>query len=172
MIAKTPILESASMTAAAEQPPSGSSPTGRPKGTLPKPSSNQLSNWWSRKSLVIAAFAIAAIILHLVLRFGFQTTAVISDSPLLLTLVLGGIPLLYDLLRKLLKRQFGSDLLGGISIITSVLLGEYLAGSIIVLMLSGGEALESYALRSASSVLKAVLNALRAAFPPRVIHDL
>ncbi len=43
---------------------------------------------------------------------------------------------------RLLKREFGSDLLGGISIITSLLLGEYLAGSIIVLMLSGGEALE------------------------------
>src|SRR4029077_15661434 len=64
--------------------------------------------------------------------------------------------LLYDLLRKLLKREFGSDLLGGISIITSILLGEYLAGSIIVLMLAGGEALESYALRSASSVLAAL----------------
>jgi heavy metal translocating P-type ATPase len=76
--------------------------------------------------------------------------------PLLATLVLGGLPLLYELLRKLLKREFGSDLLGGISIVTSVLLGEYLAGSIIVLMLSGGEALERYALRSASSVLAAL----------------
>ena len=65
--------------------------------------------------------------------------------PLFITLVLGGVPLLYDLLRKLLKREFGSDLLAGISIVTSVLLGEYLAGVVVVLMLSGGEALESYA---------------------------
>jgi cation transport ATPase len=65
-------------------------------------------------------------------------------------------PMLYDLLRKLLKREFGSDLLGGISIVTSLLLGEFLAGSIIVLMLAGGEALENYALRSASSVLAAL----------------
>ena len=36
------------------------------------------------------------------------------------------------------------------------MLGEYLAGSIIVLMLSGGEALESYELRSASSALAAL----------------
>jgi heavy metal translocating P-type ATPase len=57
---------------------------------------------------------------------------------------------------KIWKREFGSDLLGGISIITSVLLGEYLAGSFIVLMLAGGAALESYALRSASSVLSAL----------------
>jgi cation transport ATPase len=75
---------------------------------------------------------------------------------LLATLALGGLPLLYDLLRKFLKREFGSDLLGGISIVTSIPLGEYLAGSIIVLMLAGGEALKSYALRSASSVLAAL----------------
>ncbi len=56
----------------------------------------------------------------------------------------GGISLLSDLFRKLPKREFGSDLLGGISIMTSLALGEYLAGSIIVLMLSGGETLEHY----------------------------
>jgi cation transport ATPase len=37
-----------------------------------------------------------------------------------------------------------------------VILGEYLAGSIVVLMLAGGEALENYALRTASSVLEAL----------------
>ncbi len=84
---------------------------------------------------------------------------------MLVTLAIGGVPLLYDLLRKLLKREFGSDLLGGISIITSVLLGEYLAGSIIVLMLAGGEALESYAFRSASSVLAALAKRM-----PSVAH--
>ena len=52
--------------------------------------------------------------------------------------------------------QFGSDLLAGISIVTSAILGEYLAGSLVVLMLSGGEALEAYATRSASSVLQAL----------------
>ena len=51
-------------------------------------------------------------------------------------------------------------MLAGISIVTSVLLGEYLAGSIVVLMLAGGEALESYALRSASSVLAALASRL------------
>jgi len=93
---------------------------------------------------------------HLVLRFGFRTTPITYHIPLQAILVLGGLPMIYDLLRKLLKREFGSDLLGGISIVTSVLLGEYLAGSIIVLMLAGGEALENYALRSASSVLAAL----------------
>ena len=114
------------------------------------------SGLWHRKTAIIAAFSIVAILVHLVLRFGLHTGPGTYRIPLLVTLVLGGLPLLYDLLRKLLKREFGSDLLGGISIVTSVLLGEYLAGSIIVLMLSGGEALENYALRSASSVLAAL----------------
>ncbi len=111
---------------------------------------------WHRKSTVIAVLCVLAILVHLMLRFAFQVSPSAYQLPLLATLVLGGIPLLYELFLKLLKREFGSDLLGGISIITSVLLGEYLAGSIIVLMLSGGEALESYALRSASSVLAAL----------------
>ena len=115
-----------------------------------------LSDLWHRKSTVIAALSIVAILIHLVLRFNVHATRATYQVPLLATLVIGGLPLLYDLLRKLLKGEFGSDLLGGISIVTSVLLGEYLAGSIIVLMLSGGEALESYALRSASSVLAAL----------------
>jgi heavy metal translocating P-type ATPase len=122
----------------------------------PKLSQAPLSGLWHRKTTVIAAFSVAAILLHLVLRFALHTTPRIYQIPLLATLVIGGLPLLYDLLRKLLKREFGSDLLGGISIVTSIALGEYLAGSIIVLMLSGGEALESYALRSASSVLAAL----------------
>ncbi len=114
------------------------------------------SGLWRRKTTVIAALSIVAILAHLVLRFGLHAARSVDQVPLLVTLVIGGLPLLYDLLRKLLKREFGSDLLGGISIITSVVLGEYLAGSIIVLMLAGGEALESYALRSASSVLAAL----------------
>jgi heavy metal translocating P-type ATPase len=115
-----------------------------------------LSGLWQRKTTVIAALSVAGIILNLVLRFSLGAAPAVYQIPLLATLAVGGLPLLYDLLRKLLKREFGSDLLGGISVITSVILGEYLAGSIIVLMLAGGEALESFALRSASSVLAAL----------------
>jgi heavy metal translocating P-type ATPase len=111
-------------------------------------------NIWGRRTSVIASFAVAAIFLHLILRFGLHMHQ--AEIPLLATLALGGTPLVYELLRKLFRREFGSDLLAGISIVTSVLLGEYLAGSIVVLMLAGGEALETYALRSASSVLRAL----------------
>ncbi|HKJ03293.1 MAG TPA: hypothetical protein VJ997_12585, partial [Longimicrobiales bacterium] len=115
-------------------------------------------------STVVAVSALLGIVLHLLLRFAFGTPVEVYRIPLFVTLAFG-LPLLYDLLVKALRREFGSDLLGGISILTSVLLGEYLAGSIIVLMLSGGEALERYALRSASSVLAALAKRL-----PSVAH--
>ncbi|CAN5364012.1 heavy metal translocating P-type ATPase [soil metagenome] len=142
--------------------------TTKPPGHQPQPSNRpwiSSAGIWQRKNTIVAVFSIAGITLHLILRFGFHTSSGTSQIPLLATLVLGGLPMLYNLLRKLLKREFGSDLLGGISIITSVLLGEYLAGSIIVLMLAGGEALESYALRSASSVLAALAKRM-----PSVAH--
>ena len=113
----------------------------------------------SRRQAVIALGALAAIALHLLLRFGFALPTIgpgmsVADVPLLLALLLGGGPLVFGLLVKLWRREFGSDLLAGISIVTSVMLGEYLAGTLVVLMLSGGEALEAYAVRSASSVLR------------------
>lgn len=109
-----------------------------------------------RRTSVIAVFSATAILAHLFLRFALHTSPGISQIPLLAVFVFGGIPLVYELAKNLLRREFGSDLLAGISIITSVLLNEYLAGAIVVLMLSGGEALENYALRNASSVLRAL----------------
>ncbi len=108
-----------------------------------------------RKS-AIAAFAIAAITVHLLLRVLPAGKEHLVNLPLYLALALGGAPLVWELLVKLLRREFGSDLLAGISIVTAVVLSEYLAGTLVVLMLSGGEALEGYAVRSASSVLEAL----------------
>jgi heavy metal translocating P-type ATPase len=115
-----------------------------------------------RRTSVIAGFAAAAILAHLVFRFALRTPPGIYQIPLLATFVFGGVPLVYELSRNLLRREFGSDLLAGISIVTSVLLNEYLAGAIVILMLSGGEALENYALRNASSVLRALANRMPA----------
>lgn len=76
--------------------------------------------------------------------------------PLIAVLALGGIPLVYQLGVKLGRGDWGADLLAGLSIVTAVLLDEYLAGSLVVLMLSGGVVLEAYAVRKASSVLEAL----------------
>ncbi|MGN6387060.1 MAG: heavy metal translocating P-type ATPase [Verrucomicrobiota bacterium] len=120
---------------------------------------------WRRRTTLIAAFTLLAILAHLVLRFALHTDQLSYQIPLFAALGLGGIPLLLGLLQNIMHREFGSDLLAGISIVTSVILGEYLAGTIVVLMLSGGEALESYALRSASSVLRALAKRM-----PSVAH--
>lgn len=119
---------------------------------------------YSRESY-IALFTLFGVLLHLVLRFVFHTSANISLLPLFATLVVGGLPLLVSLARRLAARDFGTDLLAGLSIITSVLLREYLVGAVIVLMLSGGVALEEYATRRASSVLDALAKRM-----PRIAH--
>jgi heavy metal translocating P-type ATPase len=108
------------------------------------------------KSVLIAVFALLMILIHLALRFILRLDAVIHHLPLLAALALGGLPLLYEILKKFFRRDFGADLLAGVAIVTSAILGEYLAGAFVVLMLSGGNALEIYAVENASSVLKAL----------------
>src|SRR5262249_51080980 len=108
------------------------------------------------RSSIIAAVAVIGIGLHLTLRMGRGTLIVASEVPLYMVLFGGGVPLVSSLALKLARGQFGSDLLAGISIVAATLLGEYLAGALVVLMLSGGEALEAFALGRASSVLQAL----------------
>lgn len=120
------------------------------------PKSKLVEFWTSRKMVTITGVALIGIALHLIFRYGVHGEAWSYHTPLWFVLVFGGIPLVYELLKKVVKLEFGSDLLAGISIVTAVLLGEYLAGALVVLMLSSGEALESYAVRSASSVLRAL----------------
>ena len=115
-----------------------------------------VSQLLNRRYVFIAGLALAGILAHLLLRFAVGAAVDKQLWPLWIVLVVGGIPLTLELLTKLLHREFGSDLLAGISIVTSIFLAEYLAGSLVVLMLSGGEALESYAIRSASRALEAL----------------
>ncbi len=108
------------------------------------------------KETYIAILSTVAIASHLVLRYLAGASPGVAFLPLYLTLVAGGVPLVVELGRKLLKREFGADLLAGMSIVTGVLLGQYLVATIVVLMLSGGVALEQFATRRASSVLEAL----------------
>jgi len=113
----------------------------------------------------IAVLAAAGIAAYFALHYLVGVRAEIYNLPLYLTLAVGGLPLLLGLARRLLKAEFGSDLLAGISILSSVLMGQFLVGSIIVLMLSGGAALEQFATRRASSVLDALAKRM-----PQVAH--
>lgn len=67
------------------------------------------------------------------------------------------VPLLIDMLNTLRSGQFGIDVLAATAIITSVILGEYWAAIVIVLMLTGGESLEEYAEKRAKKELTSLL---------------
>lgn len=102
----------------------------------------------------IAILATTSIIAYLILQYLTPSLQQYSEYPLYFTLAIGGSILVLDLAQKLISFQFGSDLIAGISIITSILLGEYLVGTLVVLMLSGGQAIENFALRTASRMLE------------------
>ena len=104
----------------------------------------------------ITGITIIAIALHLGLRYGTDAPSRVALAPLVVALLLGGAPLVFDLARKTVKGDFGSDLLAGVSILTAAILGQYLVAAIVVLMLSGGTAMERFATARASSVLDAL----------------
>ncbi len=104
----------------------------------------------------IAVLALAGIAAHLALRVPGGVTGPWADVPLIAVLIGGGAPVAIRLAWRALHGEFGADHLAGISIVASVLLEEFLAGAIVVLMLSGGSTLEQYAVAEATSVLRAL----------------
>jgi heavy metal translocating P-type ATPase len=111
-----------------------------------------------QRETYIALLAALSIVLQLLLRYGFSAPYWACEVPLIVTVAVGGVPLIIALARHMIAGEFGADLLAGISIITAVLMSQYLVSVIVVLMLSGGTALEQYATRRASSVLNALAN--------------
>jgi heavy metal translocating P-type ATPase len=81
------------------------------------------------------------------------------------TTVIGGIPLVVDVVRSIARREPSVDFIALLAIIVSLWLHEYLAGAVIALMLSTGQALESYADRRAHRELSSLLD--RA---PQLVH--
>ncbi|MFC6356958.1 heavy metal translocating P-type ATPase [Luethyella okanaganae] len=61
------------------------------------------------------------------------------------------------MVKDIMRGHWGLDILAVTAIVATVLVGEYVAGLVIVLMLSGGEALEDYANRRAKRELDALL---------------
>jgi heavy metal translocating P-type ATPase len=73
------------------------------------------------------------------------------------TLLFGGAPVVYHTLRGVLKGKFAADIVAMLAIVTALLTDEAFAGVIIVLMQTGGEALDDYGFRRASSSLDALI---------------
>ncbi len=119
--------------------------------------------WQTFKRYPIPLGALALLLVSLVLWLAGRH--VFANWTLLLIVLLGGLPLLWETLKHFIHREFSVDFIAILAIAGSLLLGEYLAGAFVVLMLSGGEALEAYALRRARTSLSAL--AERA---PRTAH--
>ena len=86
----------------------------------------------------------------------------ISEVSLFVALA-AAVPLIWRIGKRIARFEMTADLLAAVSIVAAVLLGEYLAGTIVVLMLSGGEALEALAVRKASFALDALAKRLPSA---------
>ncbi len=110
---------------------------------------DKLTRFLSKWQMIIALCSIVAIAVH------FASN---SNIPLLVIIAFGGVPLLIQIILKLFKSGIGADFLGAIELIAGTVLEQYLAAVLIVLMLASGQALERYAMRRASAVLRALSN--------------
>jgi heavy metal translocating P-type ATPase len=126
----------------------------------------KVAEWVDRPATHLAsAIAIAT---GMVAAFGMK---LLGGSPhgvdvvLWVAIAVAGMPLAISLVQQVVRRNFGVDLLAMLSIGTALILGQYWVAAIVVLMLSGGQALESYATRRASSVLNALAKRM-----PQVAH--
>ena len=82
-------------------------------------------------------------------------------------LVVTGAPIVFTTIREARKGHWATDVVAVLAILGAVLLKQPLAGLVIVVMRSGGEALEDYAAARASSALRELEDAA-----PRIAHRL
>jgi heavy metal translocating P-type ATPase len=102
-------------------------------------------------------FSIAA------LAFVISLVLQLSSEQLAAHIILGVVaiaevfPLLWDMWQDVRTGRYGIDILAATAIVASVLLHQYWAGMVVVLMLTGGKALEDFAEHRAKSELDALL---------------
>lgn len=83
---------------------------------------------------------------------------VLTRYMLLIPIIVGLIPLAREMVGSILRKHFGVDIIALLAIVSATLVGEYLAAVVVLLMLSGGEALERFALKRARKELTSLLN--------------
>ncbi len=112
----------------------------------------------------IPAFALLSLISGTILHLGFNLT---EEAQWLwfITLLVGGGPVIWETAKSIRHRQFASDIVATMAIIAAIALNDAFPGVVIVLMQTGGKALEDYAFRRASSSLDALI-----ARSPRIAH--
>lgn len=75
-----------------------------------------------------------------------------------ITLIVGGVPIIARTIRSILYKHFALDIVAMLAIIVSIVLNDAFPGVIIILMQSGGKALEDFAYRRATSSLDGLLS--------------
>ena len=113
--------------------------------------------------LAILITVLAAVLIGTALWLAGAHSA--ADVAWAVAVTLALIPLAISVARDLLRRETGVDLIALLAMTGSLILGQYLAGAVVGLMLSGGQALERYASSQARRELTALL-----ARAPRVVH--
>jgi heavy metal translocating P-type ATPase len=101
-----------------------------------------------RLPLVVVAFLVAGALLSWA-----PDGAVWRERVWYAGLVLTGIPVSWKTLRGMLRGEFAADVVAMLAIIGAIALQQPLAGLVVVLMQTGGEALETYAVARASSAV-------------------
>jgi cation transport ATPase len=118
---------------------------------------NALTKWLGRPVVHIttAGYIAVGIVAALAVKFLLHDQTILNWI-LWVAIAGASVPLLISLVQQVFKGNFSVDILALLSIVTSLILGQYWVAAIVVLMLSGGQALEGYATGRASSVLSAL----------------
>lgn len=103
-------------------------------------------------ALLLPALALAGIAAGLALRLAGAPTA--AQQLWLASLLLTSLPLVWNTIAGLFRARFAADIVATLAILTAVLLQQPLAGLLVVLMQSGGEALERFAEGRASRAVR------------------
>jgi heavy metal translocating P-type ATPase len=109
-------------------------------------------------------FAIAMIILGALEKYALGLPEY-ARAIWLLGLIGAGLPVVWRTLRAAMSGKYATDVVASLSIMTAGVIGEPLAGLVIVLMQTGGEALEHFAERRASAAVSELEKAA-----PRIAH--
>lgn len=104
----------------------------------------------------IPFFAFIGIFLGVIVRFGWGQIQ-LSDWIWFITLIAGGFPIVLQTIQKMIQGQFAVDIIAMLAILVAFFSWQPFAGAVVVLMQSGGEAIEAYGMRRASSSLTALL---------------
>jgi len=107
----------------------------------------------------------ALIILVVGAALHYKVSAELANEVWMLGLIATGAPVVWGTLRAAGRGRFATDVVATLSIVGAVVLGHPFAGLVIVLMQTGGEALERFAEGRASAAVRALEEAA-----PRVAH--